>query len=44
MVDYAKKQEQDGCIISLNQEKAYDKIYHEYLWEILEEFRFPKNS
>jgi len=37
-----KKQEQDGCIISLDQEKAYDKIDHEHLWEILEEFRFPK--
>jgi len=36
------KQEQNGCIISLDQEKAYYKIDHEYLWEILEEFRFPR--
>src|SRR5882724_11554860 len=42
VIDYTEKQEQDGCIISLDQEKAYDKINHEYLWEILEEFRFPK--
>jgi len=42
MVDFTEKQEQNGCIISLDQEKAYDKINHEYLWEILEEFRFPK--
>ena len=42
MVDYAEKQEQDGCIISLDQEKSYDKIDHEYLWQILKEFRFPK--
>jgi len=42
VVDYAEKQEQNGCIISLDQEKAYDKIDHEYIWEILEEFRFPK--
>ena len=41
MVDYAEKQEQNGCIISLDQEKAYDKIDHEYLWEILKEFGFP---
>ena len=41
MVDYAKKQEQNGCIISLDQEKAYNKIDHEYLWEILKEFGFP---
>src|SRR5882724_7063204 len=42
VVDYAEKQGQNGCIISLDQEKAYDKIDHEYLWEILEEFRFPR--
>jgi len=42
MVDYAEKQEQNGCIISLDQEKAYDKIDHEYMWEILKEFRFPR--
>jgi len=41
VVDYAEKQEQNGCIISLDQEKAYDKIDQNYLWEILEEFRFP---
>jgi len=41
MVNYAEKQEQNGCIISLDQEKAYNKIDHEYLWEILKEFRFP---
>ena len=42
VVDYTEKQEQDGCIISLDQEKVYDKIDHKYLWEILEEFRFSK--
>jgi len=31
VVDYAGKQEKNGCIISLDQEKAYDKIDHEYL-------------
>jgi len=41
MVNYSDKQEQNGCIISLDQEKAYNKIDHEYLWEILKEFRFP---
>src|SRR5882724_2437153 len=42
VVDYAEKQEQNGCIISLNQEKAYDKIDHKYLWYILEEYIFPR--
>ena len=41
MVDYAEKEGQDGCIISLDQEKAYDKIDHEYLWNILKEYKFP---
>jgi len=27
--------------ISLDQEKAYDKIDHEYLWDILKEYGFP---
>jgi len=42
VVDYAEKQEQNSCIISLDQEKDYDKINHKYLWKILEEFRFPR--
>jgi len=40
VVDYTEKQEQNGCIITLDQEKAYDKNDHKYLREILEEFRF----
>ena len=42
VIDNAEKQEQNGCIISLDQEKAYNKIDHEYLWEILKEFGCPK--
>ena len=41
MVDYAEKEGQNGCIISLDQEKAYDKIDHKYLWDILREYGFP---
>ena len=32
MMDYADREGQNGCIISLGQEKAYDKIDHKYLW------------
>ena len=30
-------------IISLDQEKAYDKICHDYLWKTLEKFNLPNN-
>ena len=30
-----------GIIIALDQEKAYDKILHPYLWEVLKKFEFP---
>jgi hypothetical protein len=33
--------EEDGTIITLDQEKAYDKIKHEYLWETLAVFNLP---
>ncbi|PPQ66475.1 hypothetical protein CVT24_007049, partial [Panaeolus cyanescens] len=31
----------NGAIICLDQEKAYDKIRHDYLWEVLKAFNFP---
>jgi len=43
MVDYAEKEKHNGCIISLDQEKAYDKIDHKYLWEMLKGYGFPEN-
>ena len=30
------------AIAALDQEKAYDKIVHPYLWKILETFAFPE--
>ncbi|GJE94639.1 transposon TX1 uncharacterized protein [Phanerochaete sordida] len=41
MMDYAEATEQNGAIIALDQEKAYDKIDHEYLWETLRAFGLP---
>ncbi|PPQ74327.1 hypothetical protein CVT24_000429 [Panaeolus cyanescens] len=31
----------NGAIICLDQEKAYDKIRHDYLWKVLKTFKFP---
>lgn len=31
----------DGLIIALDQEKAYDRIDHEYFWDVLASFGFP---
>ena len=41
VIEYCEIAEQNGCIVALDQEKAYDKIDHEYLWIILEKFGFP---
>ena len=42
VIEYCEIVNQNGCIIALDQEKAYDKIDHEYLWEILEKYEFPR--
>lgn len=34
--------EQDGCLVALDQEKAYDRIEHKYLWEILDAYGLPE--
>ena len=43
MIDYAEISEQNGLIIALDQEKAYDKIAHDYLWKVFDTFGFPKS-
>jgi hypothetical protein len=43
MGNYAEAMEENGAIIALDQEKAYDKISHDYLWQTLEAFNLPKN-
>jgi hypothetical protein len=42
MTAYVDLMEEDGVIIVLDQEKAYDRIQHEYLFETLETFRLPQ--
>jgi hypothetical protein len=41
MTNYAEIAGEDGAIIALDQEKAYDKIRHDYLWITLETFGIP---
>ena len=42
IITYADITERDGAIIALDQEKAYDKIRHDYLWKTLEAFSLPQ--
>jgi hypothetical protein len=38
IISYTEAMEVDGAIVALNQEKAYDKIRHGYLWQTLNAF------
>ena len=42
IIDFAEAVEEDGAIVALDQEKAYDKIKHDYLWSTMEKFRIPR--
>jgi hypothetical protein len=42
IIDYAEATGNDGIIVALDQEKAYDKIAHDYLWKTLEKFALPQ--
>ena len=41
IISYAEAMKIDGLIIALDQEKAYNKIHHEYLWETMNHFNLP---
>lgn len=41
MIDYAEATEENGVIVALDQEKAYDKVCHDYLWKTLKKFDLP---
>ncbi len=41
IIDHADLSHQNGLIVALDQEKAYDKICHDYLWKVLEAFQIP---
>ena len=40
-INYARLKEINGAVVALDQEKAYDKLLHPYLWKILKKFAFP---
>ena len=41
IIKYTELTNDNGAIIALDQEKAYDKIRHDYLWATLEKFNLP---
>ncbi len=41
MMSWAEVNDADGAIVALDQEKAYDKIAHDYLWRVLARFKIP---
>ena len=41
MPEYAESDFKDGLIVSLDQEKAYDKIDHDYLWQMMAKYNCP---
>jgi ribonuclease HI/exonuclease III len=42
MIQYAEAYEENGIIVALDQEKAYDRIRHDYLWQAMDIFSVPK--
>jgi ribonuclease HI/exonuclease III len=41
VMEWAEAKEINGVIIALDQEKAYDKVAHDYIWRVLEGFSIP---
>ena len=41
IISYAEISETNGAIVALDQEKAYDRIHHSYLWKTLQAFQLP---
>ena len=42
IINYSEITKENGTIIALDQEKAYDKIRHDYLWHILKAYHMPE--
>ncbi len=44
MICLAEVEERNGVIVTLDQEKAYDRISHDYLWRVMDELKILKSS
>ena len=42
IIDYMNHTNRTGAIVALDQEKAYNKILHPYLWAVLRKLEFPE--
>jgi hypothetical protein len=42
VIELAEATERDGVIVALDQEKAYDKVEHNYLWRALASYGIPR--
>jgi hypothetical protein len=42
VIELVEATESDSLIVALDQEKAYDKIEHDYLWKALRSFNIPE--
>ena len=43
MLDNCEASEINGAVVCLDQEKAYDKVRHDFIWKTLEKYDFPKH-
>lgn len=44
MLSYFEANRENGMIIHLDQEKAYNKIRHDYLWKTMRKYNLPENK
>jgi exonuclease III len=43
IIPFAEASKQGGALVALDQEKAYDKIAHDYLWATMHKFNVPEH-